>query len=50
MEMRRWGRSERPRAGDVEGAEIDEWMRRSGGTVEEARWSGGSGGVDLITA
>lgn len=53
MEIRRLGRSERHRAGgriDVEGAEIDEWMWRSGGNVEEARWSDGSSRVDLITA
>lgn len=53
MEIRRLGRSERQRAGgriDVEGAKIDEWMWRSGGNVEEARWSDGSSRVDLITA
>lgn len=58
MEIRRLGRSERQSAGrhiDVEGAEIDEWMWRSGGNVEEVRWSDGGGSssssrVDLITA
>lgn len=53
MEIRRLGRSERQRAGghiDVEGAEIDEWMWRSGGNVEEARRSDGSSRMDLITA
>lgn len=53
MEIRRLGRSERQRGGrniDVEGVEIDEWMWRSCGNVEEAGWSDSSSRVDLITA
>lgn len=53
MEIRRSGRSERQRGGrntDAEAAQIDKWMRRSCGNVEEAGWSDSSSRVDLITA